>query len=402
MTPFLGRILGLFKGPHKNREPRDLTPELRSDPLLVKERVGAKRPGEVWFLFGPLSLCLFSLCLLLTLGACRAQTPPGPLPDRSEWYVSAELASTTQPGSYDLVLESYPKGALTLTPVPSGIRAEAQDQGTLRTIPTHVTLLTAVLPVLGIPGITAPPAEDTRLGIRWETTGLPPGLYTLSVTVPVEAADSTGKPFPTPAPIAGLPIYLPDPAGLRRAQAKYLGRRVWPAEFLDLHGPVRDADYTFAPPTSFRIKSITRLSQSDDLNMNGGDNRGASNDDFGTDHPLRVFFDQPHRVHFSASGWSGGGAEPRFQPPLFQDFADPWQMERALSLKPPSARTPKLRPGLTPAQVIVVLGWPTEYGSLAQLERRPLWHYGQMHPFDGIAYFSHGKFVRYDPGGHLP
>ncbi len=346
--------------------------------------------------------CLFSLGLLVSLGVCRAQNPPGPLPPRSKWLAVAYLAETTQPSSYDIYLESYPKGALTLTPVPSGLRAEAQDQGTRRTVPARVTLLPAALPIPGIPGVTAPPAEDPRLGLRWETAGLPPGLYSLQVSVPVQATDSAGKPFTVPVPTAANFIYLPDPAGLRRAQAEYLNKRVWPAEFLDLHGPVRDADYTFAPPTSFRIKSIARLSQSDDLNMNGGDSRGNSNSDFGTDHPLRVFFDQPRRLKFSARGWSGGLIEPRFQPPLFQDFADPWQMERVLRLSPPPVRTPKLRPGLTPAQVIAVLGWPTEYGSLAQLTRRTTWRYDALKPFYATAYFSQGKLVRYDPGGHLP
>ena len=338
----------------------------------------------------------------MTLGLCRAQAPPGPLPDRSNWLAVAYLADTTQPGSYDLYLESYPKGALTFTPVSSGIRAEALIQGTLQTVPAQVTLLPAALPVSGIPGITVPPAEDIRLGVRWETAGLPPGLYILRVSVPVKATDGAGKPFPVPDPAAARLIYLPDPNGLRRAQAEYGGRRVWPAEFLDLHGAVRDADYTFAPQTSFRIKSIMRLSQSDDLNMNGGNSRGASNDEFGTDHPLRVFFDQPRHTHIEARGWSGKGAEPRFQPPLFQDFADPWQMERVLHLSPPPVRTPKLRPGLTPAQVIAVLGWPTEYGSLAQLKQRSTWRYDHMPPFSGTAYFTHGKLARYDPGGHLP
>lgn len=349
-----------------------------------------------------LSFGLLSLCLLLMLGVCRAQDPPGPLPARSKWLAVAYLYRTTQPGSYDLVLESYPKGALTFVPVPSGIRAEVQDLGTLRTIPVRVTLLPAALPIPGIPGVTAPPVEDVRLGVRWENAALLPGLYMFRVSVPVQATDGAGKLFLMRDPVGAATVYLPDPAGLRRAQVEYGGKRVWSAEFLIFHGPVRDAEYSFVPPTSFRIKSITRISQKDDLDMNGGDSRGSSNDDFEMDHPLRVFFDQPRRMHFLGRGWSGGLVEPRFQPPLFLDFADPWQMERALRLSPPPDRLPKLRPGLTPAQVIAVLGWPTEYGSLAQLKQRSTWHYGQMHPFDGTVYLSHGKLVRYNPGGRLP
>ncbi len=136
--------------------------------------------------------------------------------------------------------------------------------------------------------------------------------------------------------------------------------------------------------------------------MNGGDGPGwdMSAADFVTNNPLRVTFDQPRRVKITARGWAGP-KQPRFQPPLFQDFADPWQMERALRLAPPKRLTP-LTPGMTPRQVIEVLGWPTEYGTLAQLAARPVWRYNNLKPFHATAYFAHGKFVRYDPGGHLP
>jgi len=49
-----------------------------------------------------------------------------------------------------------------------------------------------------------------------------------------------------------------------------------------------------------------------------------------------------------------------------------------------------------------VLGWPTEYGSLVQLMQRASWRYDNLKPFYASVYFSRGKLVRDDPGGHLP
>ena len=342
--------------------------------------------------------------VLLLLGLSRpglSQTAPPPAPDPPRFWGHAYLFPTTRFGDYDLCLER-PEEKDRVTPRLSEMRAEARDQATGRTLAARVTPLPAPLPLPGS-GDLLHDRTRTWVGLRWDAAGLPPGLYVLSVTLPVEWADGAGHSSRT-TETDSLPVYFPQPDSLRAARAAFEGRRVWPQTGLNKSD---FSTFSFSERTSFRIRSITRVPQPYvDLTMNGGHGEGwdMSDADFVTHDPLRVVFDRPRHlkiVGFSLSERIPAKARPP-QPPFFQDFADPWQMERALLLTPPPARTPRLRPGLTPEQVIAALGWPTEYGSLTQLKRRASWVYATMRPFHATAYFSRGRFVRFDPGGHLP
>ena len=346
-----------------------------------------------------------SFCLLLALGVCRAQAPtppPDPLHDRRYWHIGAFLFPTIQPTAYDFCLEPYPAKALTAAPRLSEMHATARNQGTLQTLTARVVPLPAPVPIASFGPMSRYPGRSW-FGFQWDFSGLPPGLYLLTVILPVDAVDSAGHPFPVPPATDSLAVYLPDPRGLRAARAAYLGRRVWPQTGLQPLGSDTTV-YELSAKTSFRVRSITRRVQPfADLAMNGGYGPGwdMTPADFVTHNPLRVIFDKPR--HLQVTGFALTGRKPAAARDLFfQDFADPWQMERALHLSPQPRHLPPLRPGLTPAQVIAVLGWPTEYGSLAQLKQRSTWRYDNVRPYYATVYFSHGKFVRYDPGGQMP
>ena len=97
--------------------------------------------------------------------------------------------------------------------------AEIRDEGTLQTARARVALLPAPLPIPDYGPLDRVP-NRAWTGLRWDWAGLPPGLYTLHITLPVDGIDN--------AVTTSLPIYLPDPNGLRAARASYLGKRVWP------------------------------------------------------------------------------------------------------------------------------------------------------------------------------
>lgn len=342
-------------------------------------------------------IAMLLLCLTALPGRGQA---PSKAPPRD---LAADLFPRTAL-TYNLCIIRSPDADWTAAAHLPGLHASAQDAGTLRQRPAQVTLLHAPLalpdygPLDRIEG-------RTWTGLRWEPHGLRPGLYRISVTVPIDAADSAGQPFRLPPVTASRLVYRPCPDGLRAARRKYLGKRIWPTRsWYFLGSGSAHPDYGFSQRTSLRVKSITRVSRSGlDLAMNGGLGSGwdMSPSDFVTDAPLRVVFDRPHDVEINGQGWVGT-VQPRFPSSFFQYFADPWQMDRALRLTPPPDHLTPLKPGLAPAQVIAALGWPSEYGSLAQLTRRLTWRYDGLKPFFATAYFVKGKFVRYDPGGHLP
>ena len=341
-------------------------------------------------------LYMLCFCLLTAAGGGggRAQAPA-----RRPQPVQTFLLPTVQFGSYNLCLVRRPGRSESAVFRPAALRAEFRDEGTRKTTTATVTLLPAPLPIPEYGPLDRVPGR-VWLGLRWDTSGLPPGLYTLTVNV---LAD-TGQGLSLPTKPASLPIYLPDPNGLQTARAAFLGKRVWPCPKLHWTGP-NGASFEFDASLSLRVRSITRLNQPyADLAMNGGRGPGVdlSNADFVTCNPLRVTFDEPHRLHRAAySVINGKPASPG--PVLTQDFTDPWQMERALSFKPLPRRLLKLRPGVSsPEQVLAAHGWPTDYGSLTQLKTRPEWRCVNLKPFYATVYFAHGKFARFDPGGQMP
>ncbi len=326
-------------------------------------------------------LALLVFCL--TTGAGRAQSPR----PMQTWAI---LFPTVRFGDYDLCLAQVPAGEPALDARLTGLHAEVRDEGTRRTQAARVTPLPAPLPVPGYGPLDRVPGRAWA-GLHWDTAGLPPGMYTLSVSLPGDVRP------------ASLQIYLPDDAGgLRAARAGFLGRRVWPRAALWLFGP--SGAFQFGPRTSLRVRSITRLTQpSADLAMNSGRGPGwdISPADFLTRDPLRVVFDRPR--HLSLTAYSFRGAKPAPLPAAFvQDFADPWQMTRALGLRPPPRRLTPPKPGASPARTLAWYGWPTEYGTFAQLAGRSSWRYNTLKPFYAAVYFKRGKFVRFDPGGSLP
>ncbi len=93
--------------------------------------------------------------------------------------------------------------------------------------------------------------------------------------------------------------------------------------------------------------------------------------------------------------------------------ADPFHVERLLSLRPPIDKTwpPRFRDaiakgavmvGMSRAMVAASIGYPTIFADIAGLQKMDVWRYDAPAPFSSSVYFQNGVVVRYDPPGNLP
>ena len=153
------------------------------------------------------------------------------------------------PGQYD-ELVTIAK-TLTVQGAFAGVDARAfgrTDSRGHRT-PTAVTLLPESP---DIPGYRPQdhkhdPAGQMWLGLRWKPNGLPPGLYTLAVSMPVSAKDGDGQAVSLPAAAASVTVYrppAPDHLPSLTPGQRFLCLPDWTdaLPYLDAHGqPVRRA-----------------------------------------------------------------------------------------------------------------------------------------------------------------
>lgn len=161
-----------------------------------------------------LALPLLMLCLA-PMPALRADAPgPPPLPPtpRRDWQVQASLSPAEDSEAFVLRLEKDPRAPFTYTVDPQKItNAVAEAAG--RAVPSPGALFSlSPVPLYRTPRRRPdPPAMGvTWLTVRWRLDGLAPNLYTLKVSVPVQAADTaTGGAVTLPPAQASLTIYLP-------------------------------------------------------------------------------------------------------------------------------------------------------------------------------------------------
>lgn len=261
----------------------------------------------------------------------------------------------------------------------------------------------------GADGRAVPPAALALQVLTLRSVGVADGSGArLSFDAPPAARRVSLDADPHALGAAGL-LPLIEDAALRRLRARYEGRRVWVSHGLPVECGAGDAEgamFVDGAGTSFVLQKLVRVSAGGiDLAMNGGP--GATDlslSDFSAVSPLVAVFAAPQglKVIGSASSGPNLGAGQQKCRVAYQFFADGWQMDRALSLAPPRPARGPLRRGMMPEQVIAVQGWPTEYGSLADLKKRPVWRYDTTKPFTDHVYFRHGRFARLVSGGSLP
>lgn len=155
------------------------------------------------------------LAWLMLPAPVQADVPgPPPLPPtpRRDWQVQASLSPAQDSETFVLRLEKDPRAPFTYTVDPQKItNAVAEAAG--RTVPSPGALFSlSPVPLYRTPRRRPdPPAMGvTWLTVRWRLDGLAPNLYTLKVSVPVQAADeATGQPVSLPDAQASTAMYLP-------------------------------------------------------------------------------------------------------------------------------------------------------------------------------------------------
>jgi hypothetical protein len=134
--------------------------------------------------------------------------------------------------------------------------------------------------------------------------------------------------------------------------------------------------------------------------------------DYVTAGPIVVVFDTD-RVDKALinQGFAGYGGCAAF----YGEFSGSWDFERMLSLTNEAASHPEWSPvaaaevkdhkvivGMTRAMIIASVGYPSDYGTAAQMMKLDTWHYEMPTPFQYTVYFKGDKVVKYDPPGQLP
>jgi hypothetical protein len=125
--------------------------------------------------------------------------------------------------------------------------------------------------------------------------------------------------------------------------------------------------------------------------------------------PLVVFFDPPGKQLLEPTSPSTEGCLATWL------LAAPRQLEVTYSLEPSERSHPEwtssirrqvmngqVTVGMTHAMVAWSLGFPSQYGTRAELLHAPLWRYPGPAGGGSTVYFRDDRVVRYDPARQLP
>lgn len=133
--------------------------------------------------------------------------------------------------------------------------------------------------------------------------------------------------------------------------------------------------------------------------------------DYVTSSPILVVFDGP-RADGLLTGPPFAG---RSCAAAYAEFSGSWDFERALSSRSIVSEHPEwdaktldavakhdVGVGMTRAMVIASVGYPSDYGTAAQLMKSDIWHYELPAPSAYTIRFKGDTVVKYDPPGQLP
>ncbi len=240
-------------------------------------------------------------------------------------------------------------------------------------------------------------------------------------------------------PLSALPGLKPlvEDDTARRLRAKYEGKQVWGYGGLNGECVTASAEERGSLGTGiqtpYTLRHLVRIAAEPvelaigaSPNVLGGYRQSA----FITSRPLVAVLERPRRAQVLGFSYvSAGKGRKRIRQtadgmPLLQtsdclglyaEFADAWDFERSYSLLSPrqaGAHWPRsmrkavlageLRVGMTPDMVAWTLGWPSDYGTAAQVKAQTAWKYDNLQPFHFWVYFKNGKAASFGPDGQLP
>jgi hypothetical protein len=214
---------------------------------------------------------------------------------------------------------------------------------------------------------------------------------------------------------------------LRRLQARYEGKRVWPYGDFQAScitdSATASGSMGMGRSASFVLRRVVRL-YGLGMTLCIGPSGGLGNSEFLARNPLVVVLDEPRDIGFTGMAWSGSGMPDLTEPGagipkrcigFYRHFADAWDVERAYSLVPATRAHPErpaaihqavkaghLQKGMTPDMVAWARGWPSEYGTMAEMRRWKNWRYDDLPPFSFWVRFRNGRVVNWGDDGRLP
>lgn len=247
----------------------------------------------------------------------------------------------------------------------------------------------------------------------------------------------------TNPPIDRLDNLMPlvEDGTLRTLRAMYEGRSVWSYGDPDLQCVATNRaqlpSIAVDKTRPYRIRKIYRVFRTEGLYL--GQRYAFGNprlSDLGAVNPIIVLADLPtgSRVtdvthyHYQpgvtpdrqempvtrkvAGTDRNAGAPSTYCRFFFQRYADAWDFERTFSLTSPypnwtasqvrSVLAGELKRGLTKEMVVRIAGFPSAYGTAAQIMRLDHWQYGAGAPFILPITFKNGKVVWFGADGRLP
>jgi hypothetical protein len=248
------------------------------------------------------------------------------------------------------------------------------------------------------------------------------------------AVDGYSRKLVAPAPrdvahISGI-VPLVDDRNVDNLNRRYDGKNVWgrggfgASCVLNAPGGTWGASGPSAHPIV--VRRVFRIYRNVDMAIGPqiGAMGGGRKSEYYDESPLVVWLSVPDDTVFSSVSGTGSirvqtvsahapaSAAPLRVNPMgpndacvayYTYFADAWDMDRAYSLVPPPAGLREMRNGLTHEQVAWVLGYPSMYGSPAQLDALRAWRYDNLPPFDYWVYFdANDRVVKFGPDGQLP
>jgi hypothetical protein len=207
---------------------------------------------------------------------------------------------------------------------------------------------------------------------------------------------------------------LPDDVGLRIARKRYLGRTVYAlpvAVERALHCSGAPSQFQDIP--SYHTAIVTAIERT-----NGTAEIGhfqSADGDFLAIQPLLVTISAPEqRAVFPPWFPSVRTPPPGSCAQRYTSMADPWEIERNFALRDPrdhpewparfreALAQRRILVGMTHEMVASVLGYPAQYGTVAQLDRLAKWDYDAPTPFQSSVTFRDDRVVKYEPPGNLP